>query len=282
MQLHNPLFFFKLLSKDNALTQGKYMLEKQITPESILSEPQEKKRIDPLGDGISSVTLVRVSGSDIDIANAARVSYGKYVTQMSERDEKLIRFLMQHNHTSPFEHNQLSFRIKCPLYVARQWMRHRMNSYNEISYRYVKVQDEQYVPTTWRLQDTVNKQCSIGGFKNKQLEEIYIKSVEQSMQAYEQLLEAGVCREQARGLIPVCSYTEFIFTCNLHSLFHFLKLRLSKGAQSEIRQYAQALLKLALPHFPVALQAWKEIHVPDLQFDTESEGLEIVLGDDAK
>ena len=258
------------------------MLEKQTISEQMLTESQEKNRLDPLGDGISSVTLVRVSGSDTDVVNAARVSYGKYVAQMSERDQKLIRFLMQHNHTSPFEHNQLSFRIKCPLYVARQWMRHRMNSYNEISYRYVKVQDEQYIPTTWRLQDTVNKQSSIGGFQDKHLEDIYRKSVEQSMQAYEQLLEAGVCREQARGLIPVCSYTEFIFTCNLHSLCHFLKLRLSKGAQSEIRHYAQALLKLALPHFPVSLQAWREIHVPDLQFDTESEGLETVLGDDAK
>lgn len=258
------------------------MLEKQLTAEQSPSTPEKKNHIDPLGDGISGVTLVRISGSDIDVANAARVSYGKYVTQMSERDEKLIRFLMQHNHTSPFEHNQLSFRIKCPLYVARQWMRHRMNSYNEISYRYVKVQDEQYVPTMWRLQDTVNKQSSVGGFQDKQLEDIYKKSIEQSMQAYEQLLAAGVCREQARGLIPVCSYTEFIFTCNLHSLCHFLKLRLSKGAQSEIRQYAHALLKLALPHFPVSLQAWREIHVPDLQFDIESEGLETVLGDDAK
>jgi len=255
------------------------MLEKQTSP---LTCPEIHKTVDPLGDGISSVTLVRVSGSDIDVANAARVSYGKHVTQMSERDEKLIRFLMLHNHTSPFEHNQFSFRVKCPIYVGRQWMRHRMNSYNEISYRYVKVQDEQYVPTTWRLQDTVNKQSSVGGFNDKQLEEIYKKAIEQSMQAYEQLLAAGVCREQARGLIPLCSYTEFIFTCNLHSLCHFLKLRLSKGAQSEIRQFALALLKLALPHFPVSLGAWRELYMPELKFDQESEGLEMVLGDDAK
>lgn len=256
------------------------MLEQQSQVINNTNSPQQ--HIDPLSDGISRVSLVRVSGSDVDVVNAARVSYGKYVTQMSERDEKLIRFLMMHNHTSPFEHNQLSFRIKCPIYVGRQWMRHRMNSYNEISYRYVKVQDEHYTPITWRLQDTVNKQSSIGGFQDQQLQEIYQHAIEQSMKAYNQLLEAGVCREQARGLIPLCSYTEFIFTCNLHSLCHFLKLRLSKGAQSEIRQYAQALLKLALPHFPVSLQAWREIHVPDLQFETESEGLETVLGDDAK
>lgn len=255
------------------------MLEKQQNQQDVVIN--QENRIDPLGDGISSVTLVRASGSDIDVVNAARVSYGKYITQMSERDEKLIHFLMQHNHTSPFEHNQLSFRIKCPLYVARQWMRHRMNSYNEISYRYVKVQDEHYVPTVWRLQDTVNKQSSVGGFQDAQITQLYNDAIDQAMQAYEKLLAAGVCREQARGLIPMCSYTEFIFTCNLHSLCHFLKLRLSKGAQAEIKYFAYALLKLALPHFPVSLGAWKEIHMPDLEaFNLD--GLETVLGDDAQ
>src|SRR3982751_4157421 len=85
--------------------------------------------IDPLGDAISSVELVRISGSDLDIVNAARVSYGKISSHVSDRDKNLIRFLLEHNHTSPFEHNQLSFRIKSPIFVARQWMRHRMNSY---------------------------------------------------------------------------------------------------------------------------------------------------------
>lgn len=255
------------------------MLEKEHSPQD--TKIHQENRIDPLGDGISSVTLVRASGSDIDVVNAARVSYGKYVNQMSERDEKLIRFLMQHNHTSPFEHNQLSFRIKAPLYVARQWMRHRMNSYNEISYRYVKVQDEHYVPKSWRLQDTVNKQSSVGGFQDNHVTEIYNNAINQAMQAYEQLIAAGVCREQARGLIPMCTYTEFIFTCNLHSLCHFLKLRLSKGAQHEIKYFAYALLKLALPHFPVSLGAWKEIHMPELEA-FQLDGLETVLGDDAK
>jgi thymidylate synthase (FAD) len=255
------------------------MLEKEQSQQDTIIN--QENRIDPLGDGISSVTLVRASGSDIDVVNAARVSYGKYVTHMNERDEKLIHFLMQHNHTSPFEHNQLSFRIKSPLYVARQWMRHRMNSYNEISYRYVKVQDEHYVPKSWRLQDTVNKQGSVGGFQDNHVTQIYNNAITQAMQAYEQLLAAGVCREQARGLVPMCTYTEFIFTCNLHSLCHFLKLRLSKGAQAEIKYFAYALLKLALPHFPVSLGAWKEIHMPELEA-FELDGLETVLGDDAK
>ncbi|EKD48841.1 MAG: FAD-dependent thymidylate synthase [uncultured bacterium] len=226
---------------------------------------QDPHRVDPLGDGISSVALVRASGSDVDVANAARVSYGKVTDVVTERDKKLIHFLLAHNHTSPFEHNQISFRIKAPIFVARQWMRHRMHSYNEISYRYVKAPVEFYIPTAWRFQDTQNKQASVGAFENKELLAIYTASIEQSYKAYEQLLEQGVCREMARATLPVCTYTEFIFTSNLHALMHFLKLRLGAGAQKEIRNYAAALLALALPHFPVSLGIWQELYVPEIK-----------------
>ncbi len=226
---------------------------------------KKQEKLDPLGDGISSIELIRVSGSDLDVANAARVSYGKISTELSERDKKLIGFLMEHRHTSPFEHNQLSFRIKAPIYVVREWMRHRMNSYNEISYRFVKAKIEFYMPQAWRHQDKVNKQSSMGAFSDESLNQIYQKSLEQSYQAYEQLLEQGVCREQARGVLPVCLYTEFIFTCNLHSLMNFLRLRLDTGAQKEIRAYAYGLLRLAEPHFPVSLDHWKRIQMPDLE-----------------
>lgn len=221
-------------------------------------------KLDPLGDGISAAELVRVSGSDLDIVNAARVSYGKISSEISERDQKLLKFLMEHKHTSLFEHNQLSFRIKAPIYVVREWMRHRMNSFNEISYRFVKAKVEFYIPQKWRFQDSVNKQSSVGAFDNDQLREQYKKTLEMAYQAYEDLLAQGVCREQARGLLPVCIYTEFIFTCNLHSLMHFLKLRLGQGAQQEIRAYAFALLKLAEPHFPVSLGEWKRTQMPEL------------------
>jgi len=213
--------------------------------------------IDPLGDGISSVALVRASGSDLDVVNAARVSLGKVSNELNERDEKLISFLMEHDHTSPFEHNQLSFRIKAPMYVVRQWMRHRMNSYNEISYRYVKAPLEFYVPKKWRIQDIADKQASVGGFTNEELTEAYLKNIETAIAAYEKLLEAGVAREQARGCLPVSCYTEFIFTCNLHSLMHFMKLRIPKNAQWEIQVYARALLQLAEPHFPISLREWR-------------------------
>jgi len=229
------------------------------------------QKLDPLGDGISSLELVRVSGSDLDVANAARVSYGRISKELSDRDKKLISFLMEHRHTSPFEHNQLSFRVKAPIYVVREWMRHRINSYNEISYRFVKAKIEFYMPQAWRYQDTVNKQSSTGAFNDENLNQLYQKTLEQSYKAYEELLEQGVCREQARGVLPVCLYTEFIFTCNLHSLMNFMRLRLDKGAQQEIRAYAYGLLQLAEPHFPASLDAWKKHHMPNL----ESQGWDI-------
>ncbi len=215
---------------------------------------------DPLEDGISSVSLVRTSGSDLDVVNAARVSYGKVSTDVTDRDKKLIKYLIEHHHTSPFEHNQLSFRIKAPLFVVRQWMRHRMNSYNEISYRYVKAPLEFYTPNHWRYQDATNRQCSTGAFKNSELNDAYQQAINQSIKAYELLLEQGVSREQARGLLPLCTYTEFIFTCNLHSLMNFMKLRLHAGAQFEIKAYAHALLTMAEEHFPISLGEWKRIN----------------------
>jgi thymidylate synthase (FAD) len=225
--------------------------------------PTTLGKLDPLGDGISSLELIRVSGSDVDVVNAARVSYGKYTATLSERDQALINYLVQHSHTSPFEHNQLSFRVKCPLYVSRQWMRHRMNSYNEISYRYVKAPLEFYVPKKWRYQDKKNRQGSVGEFDNELFTQQYKDTITACVKAYEQLLENDVCRELARGLLPMCTYTEFIYTCNLHSLTHFLKLRLHAGAQYEIRQYALGLLELATPHFPASLSAWKKFHMPE-------------------
>jgi len=216
-----------------------------------------RTHIDPLHDGISSIELIRVSGSDLDIVNAARVSYGKTSTQISERDGALLKFLMEHEHTSPFEHNQLSFRIKAPLYVVRQWMRHRMNSYNEISYRYVKAPLEFYVPSYWRIQDTKNKQSSNGQLVDPELLAAFHATLTSIKDTYEKLLAAGVGREQARGILPLCTYTEFIFTCNLHSLMHFIKLRTHEGAQYEIRMYAHALLDIAQQHFPVSIAAFK-------------------------
>jgi thymidylate synthase (FAD) len=230
--------------------------------------PATLEHLDPLGDGISSLSLIRASGSDVDVVNAARVSYGKYVTQLSERDVKLISYLMQHAHTSPFEHNQLSFRVKCPIFVARQWMRHRMNSYNEISYRYAKASEEFYIPSLWRTQDKENKQLSQGAFENQELKDAYQDSLTTAYQTYQKLMEAGVGREIARGVLPLCTYTQFIYTCNLHSLMHFLSLRLGHGTQYEIRVFAQGLFQLAFSYFPISLGAWKELKGSSLDLPT--------------
>lgn len=242
----------------------------------------QENLLDPLEDGISSVELVRVSGSDLDIANAARVSYGKVSHELSERDKKLITFLMDHNHSSPFEHNQLSFRVKAPIFVARQWMRHRINSYNEISYRYVKVKTEFYIPKTFRLQDTENGQSSYGAFSNEELINQYKAALENAYAAYNKMLEAGVCREQARAILPVATYTEFIYTCNLQSLMHFMKLRLGSGAQKEIRSYALALLKLAIPHFGYSLEAWRKKYLVGDAWEDQLKEWTEQLGDTAK
>ena len=227
--------------------------EKEIVPNTALDNV-----LDPLEDGISSLELVRVSGSDADVVNAARVSFGKTIMSITERDEKLIAYLIEHDHTSPFEHNQLSFRVKCPIYVARQWMRHRMNSYNEISYRYTQAPVEFYTPRAWRYQDTVNKQASLGSFESDEQTKLYNDTITTCFKTYETLMAGGVAREQARGVLPSCTYTQFIFTCNLHSLMHFLRLRLHPGAQYEIRCYAQGMLTLAQEHFPASLRAWKK------------------------
>src|SRR5258708_19633522 len=109
-------------------------IHNSLNAHDVLAYAAPTNNIDPLGDGISSVELVRISGSDLDVVNAARVSYGKISTEISERDKKLIAFLMEHNHTSPFEHNQFSFRIKAPIFVSLQWIRLRMNSYNKTIY----------------------------------------------------------------------------------------------------------------------------------------------------
>lgn len=211
--------------------------------------------VDPLGDGISRVELVAVSGNDLDVVNAARVSYGKVSHELTERDQKLIDYLVAHDHTSPLEHNRLSFRIKCPIFVARQWMRHRMNSYNEISYRYVASDLEFYMPQTWRKQDTVNKQSSHGSVDFPEGSAAYEQALAAAVRAYNLLLDNGIAREQARGILPVCTYTEFIFTCNLHSLFHFLKLRAAKEAQKEIQEYAIAMGTMAKDFFPYTCAA---------------------------
>ena len=219
--------------------------------------------LDPLHDGISSIELIRTSGDDLDIVNAARVSYGRSSYKLSDRDNKLLKYLLKNGHTSPFEHTQLLYKIKVPIYILRQWMRHRVGvSYNEISGRYSKMSMEFYIPQKWRIQDPVNKQGSIFASRDNDInnKNMYIEAITMAKDTYNKLLDEGVCRELARGVLPNCLYTEFVFTCNLVSLFHFVRLRLDSHAQWEIQQYALGLVRLAKENFPVSISHWIELN----------------------
>jgi thymidylate synthase (FAD) len=206
----------------------------------------------PLNDNIGSVQLIQSVGDDTGIVNSARVSFGKKIESIEDKDRKLLKYLLEHEHGTPFEHNTLTFLIKCPLFVARQWMRHRIASFNEISARYVEIKEEFYIPEKFRKQSTNNRQASIEGndLENEKANLIYTESLKVAYSKYQELLSLGVAREQARALLPLATYTEYYFTCNLRSLLHFIKLRDHANAQWEIQQYAKAIKEIAKEIFP--------------------------------
>lgn len=206
------------------------------------------------------VALLDHMGDDTTIVNAARVSFGKRIDKMTEKDEKLIRYLLEHRHTSPFEHVQFQFHIKCPLFVRSQWHRHRTWSYNEISSRYTELPEEYYVPEYFRPQAEHDKQASKDEpIDNPEIRDLYTAVIGSSFSVYRRLLELGVSREMARMVLPQATYTEFYGTVDLHNLLHFIELRIDSHAQWEIRQYARALLELITPIVPVTVKHWKEL-----------------------
>lgn len=224
----------------------------------------EQEVLFPLNDGIGSVALIQHVGDDKSIVNAARVSFGgDNHMPFDEKDAKLIRYLLKHQHGSPFEHNSLTFKVVAPIFVVRQWMRHRIASYNEISGRYVEVKDQFYTPEKFRQQARSNRQASIeatDSLDQEQAHQVWEAAWKHAYQAYHELLDLGVTREQARGVLPLTMYSEFYFTCNLRALFHFLELRDHPGAQYEIQMYARALAQLAEPLFPSSFEAWRGLH----------------------
>lgn len=207
------------------------------------------------------VRLVDVMGDDQSIVRAARVSYGQG-SKGDEADKKLINYLIKNRHTSPFESVTFTFHVKAPIFVFRQWHRHRTWSYNELSARYTEMKDEFYSPAEWRAQDTKNKQGSVIPLHNDALQYtsnlMYASAVLEAYKIYETLLAGGVAREMARMVLPVSLYSEMYATVDLHNLFHFLSLRLDPHAQYEIRVYAEAMVELITPHVPWAVTAWKE------------------------
>lgn len=207
------------------------------------------------------VKLIEHMGSDESVCQAARVSYAKGTRSVSD-DRGLIRYLMRHWHNTPFEMVEFKFWVKCPIFVARQWLRHRTASVNEVSARYSILPDEFFLPETLRLQSTKNKQ---GGEETLQDDQFLLlkqkASCDLAFHTYHELLDKGCSRELARTHLPVSTYTEFFWKINLHNLFHFLELRMDSHAQKEIRDLATKMFDLIQPIVPLCTEAFMDYRV---------------------
>jgi thymidylate synthase (FAD) len=207
------------------------------------------------------VRLDDAMADDLSVVNAARVSFARRKTEMDESDEGLIRFLMRDRHGTPFEHNAFRFHIRCPIFVAREWFRHRVGSFNEFSMRYAKATDDFYVPDASDVRSQVGRPGAytfepvpdeLAEATRAAMEEIY----EQAYATYERLVEQGVAREVARAVLPVGAYTEFFWTVNARSLMNFVSLRAADTAQREIRRYADAVESFLAERMPVTHAAF--------------------------
>ena len=208
------------------------------------------------------VRLVDHMGSDLSIVRAARVSYDAdwRAGEDTGSDHKLIGYLLRNRHTSPFEAVTFTFEVKAPIFVFRQWHRHRTWSFNEVSARYAELPEEFYVPDAEMLttQHTSNKQMRTDEqVANVGLVQAYMtKSNADAFALYHALLEQGVARELARTVLPVSTYSRMFATVDLHNLLHFLRLRLHPHAQHEIQVYAKAMLELIKPIVPSTIAHW--------------------------
>jgi thymidylate synthase (FAD) len=239
-----------------------------------------EKTISLYDDGIGKVEYVDHMGSDLTVVNSARVSFGVQKTELDNRDRKLIKYLIEHRHTSTLEHNLITFRFKVPLFVRSQHHRHRTWSYNEISRRYTDSGIEFYEPKTFRTQHKSNRQASnTQDLINPKVEIPYLVNEmgmavtyaedlasgavknhhQMSLNLFNQLLEAGVCREQARGVLPQNLYTEYFGTTNVSNLLKFIELRTHEGAQWEIQKVAEACLEIASDLYPETIKAYQEV-----------------------
>ncbi len=203
------------------------------------------------------IGLVNRMGDEATIVNAARVSFGKMRSEMDERDVKLLKYLLDNQHTSPLEHMTFTFLVHCPLFVRSQWHRHRTWSYNEISRRYTEEDLEFYVPPEIHAQADNDRQASVEApptLDQAAARQAIDAANRAALQVYEQLLAQGVCREQARGVLPQNLMTTFWATVDLGNLLKFIALRSSPHAQWEIRQYSDAIKELLRPIVPHVAQ----------------------------
>lgn len=219
------------------------------------------RQIDVLDKGF--VRLVDVMGDDSSIVQAARVSYGKGTKSVSE-DRGLIRYLMRNKHTSPFEMVEFKFHVKLPIFVARQWIRHRTANVNEYSGRYSEMKDEFYVPELEQLrhQSAMNKQGraaeQLPGETARLVQDKMAVTQKRLFNEYDEYLGLNLARELARINLPLSNYTEWYWKIDLHNLFHFFRLRLDGHAQYEIRIYAEKMAELVKPFVPVAWEAFED------------------------
>jgi thymidylate synthase (FAD) len=198
---------------------------------------------------------------DLSVVNGARVSFARHKTEMDDSDAGLIRFLMRERHGTPFEHNSFRFHIRAPIFVAREWFRHRIGSFNEFSMRYAKATEDFYVPEPEDVRSQVGKpgaysfepvEPEVAETTRDELRTVY----EAAYATYERLVELGVARELARAVLPVGAYTEFYWTINARALMNFLSLRNSETAQREIRRYAEACEQFLADKMPVTYAAF--------------------------
>lgn len=217
------------------------------------------------------VRLVDIMGDDSAIVQAARVSYGKGTKSVSE-DRGLIRYLMRHKHTSPFEMVEFKFHIKLPIFIARQWIRHRTANVNEYSGRYSEMKDEFYIPekSQIRTQSTVNKQGrsdeTLQESSISRINEIFESSQKSSFDEYTEMLNLGLARELARINLPLSNYTEWYWKIDLHNLFHFLRLRMDSHAQYEIQVYGNAIAEIVKSSVPLAWEAFEDYILNAINF----------------
>ena len=211
-------------------------------------------RVELLDHGF--VRLDASMADDLSVANAARVSIARRKEELDDADRGLIRFLMRDRHGTPFEHNSFRFHIRCPIFVAREWMRHRIGSFNEFSLRYAKATDDFYVPDHADVRSQVGKPGAYtfepvdDELATHTLEELR-KVYDVAYDTYNALVDKGVARELARSVLPVGAYTEFYWTVNARSLMHFVSLRAAETAQREIRRYALAVEAFLAREMPV-------------------------------
>lgn len=218
-------------------------------------------RIEVLDHGF--VRLDASEATDLSVVNGARVSFLETKNEMEDKDEGLIRFLMREKHASPFEHNLFRFHIKCPISVAREWMRHRWSSFNEHSLRYSKAIDDFYVPAADQVRSQVGKPGSyrfepLGEEVASRTQDLMRKHFQESWNLYQELLELGVAKEVSRNVLPVALYTEFFWTVNARALMNFISLRNAESAMWEIRQYGAAVEAFFAEAMPVTHAAFIE------------------------